>query len=96
MYIPSCPDCQRNKSPTRRRPGPLHPLPVPDAAANRLQLIPLDRFRSMTYRLDSDLHIVASRTDISAEDLTAIFFRGWYCENGLPLEIASDRDKLHF
>ena len=27
-------------------------------------------------------------------DLTSIFFDQWYCENGLPLEIISDCDKL--
>ena len=36
----------------------------------------------------------ASRTDISAEDLAALFFTYWYCENGLPDDIVSDRDKL--
>ena len=32
--------------------------------------------------------------DITAPDLTVIFFNCWYCENGLPLEIVSDHDKL--
>jgi len=34
------------------------------------------------------------RTDIMAEDLALVFFNNWYCENGLPKEIISDRDKL--
>lgn len=29
-YVPSCPDCQHNKSATIKPYGPLHPLPVPD------------------------------------------------------------------
>jgi hypothetical protein len=29
-----------------------------------------------------------------AEDFALVFFDTWYCENGLPLEIISDRDKL--
>jgi len=29
-YVPGCVDCQRNKSPTSKPKGPLHPLPVPD------------------------------------------------------------------
>jgi len=29
-YVPSCMDCQCNKSSTSKPPGPLHPLPVPD------------------------------------------------------------------
>ena len=30
-YVPSCSECQRNKSSSRGPAGPLHPLPVPDA-----------------------------------------------------------------
>lgn len=29
-HIPSCDVCQQNKISTKRSPGPLHPLPVPD------------------------------------------------------------------
>ena len=32
--------------------------------------------------------------DITAPDLALIFFNEWYCENGLPLELISDHDKL--
>jgi hypothetical protein len=49
---------------------------------------------SFTDRLNSDIRIIPTCTDISAEDLAVIFFDEWYCENGLPLEIISDRDKL--
>jgi len=28
------------------------------------------------------------------EQLTSIFFDEWYCKNGLPSDIVSDRDKL--
>jgi hypothetical protein len=31
---------------------------------------------------------------LTAEKLADLFFKEWYCENGLPLEIVSDRDKL--
>jgi len=33
-------------------------------------------------------------TTITAEQLAEIFFDKWYCENGLPADIISDRDKL--
>jgi hypothetical protein len=49
---------------------------------------------TFTDRLNSDIRIVATRTDITAEDLVVVFFDEWYCENGLPLEIISNRDKL--
>jgi hypothetical protein len=31
---------------------------------------------------------------MSAEQFTVLFFNNWYCENGLPLDIVSDCDKL--
>ena len=53
-----------------------------------------DCILTITDRLGSDIQIVATRTDITAEELAVIFVDHWYCENGLPLEIISDRDKL--
>jgi hypothetical protein len=47
-----------------------------------------------TDRLNSDICVIPTQTDISAEDLAVLFFDHWYCENGLPLEIVLDRDKL--
>ena len=44
--------------------------------------------------LGSDLQIVLSKTTLTAEELAKLFFDHWYCENGLPLEIISDRDRL--
>ena len=41
-----------------------------------------------------DVQIIATRTDITAEELAVIFVDHWYCRNGLPLEIILDRDKL--
>lgn len=41
-----------------------------------------------------DIQIIATRTDITAEELAVIFVDHWYCGNGLPLEIILDRDKL--
>lgn len=49
---------------------------------------------TMTDCLHSDVRLVPTCTDISAEQLAALFFDHWYCENGLPLEIVSDCDKL--
>jgi len=41
-------------------------------------------------QLGANIHIIPTRMDISAEDLTVLFFDHWFCENGLPLEIVSD------
>lgn len=32
--------------------------------------------------------------DMNAKEIANLFFNHWYCENGLPLSIVSDRDKL--
>ena len=44
--------------------------------------------------LGSDLQIVPTQTTLTAEQMAELFFDCWYCENGLPLEIISDQDKL--
>jgi hypothetical protein len=102
-YIPSCTDCLRNKSATRKPAGPLHPLPIPDERGDSVAMdfigpLPLDEgydcILSMTDRLGSDIRIIPTRLDITAEDLALLFFNNWYCENGLPKDIISDRDKL--
>ena len=102
-YVPGCDACQRNKGSTMRPTGPLHPLPVPDDRGDSVAIDfigPLpedDGFNcivTMTDRSGSDVRVVPTRTDISAEDFAELFFDHWFCENGLPLEIISDRDKL--
>jgi hypothetical protein len=102
-YIPSCTECLRNKSATRKPTGPLHPLPIPDDRGDSVAMdfigpLPIDEnfdcILSMTDRLGSDIRIVPTRMDITAEDLALLFFNHWYCENGLPKDIVSDRDKL--
>jgi hypothetical protein len=83
--------------------GPLHPLPVPDGRCDSVAIdfigpLPEDDgcncIASFTDRLGTDIQLAATRTNITAEDFALIFFDKWYCENGLPLEIVSDRDKL--
>jgi hypothetical protein len=102
-YIPSCDDCMRNKNGTSRPVGPLHPLPIPDERCDSISMdfigpLPLDNdfdcILSITDRLNSDIRIIPTKTTATAEDIAIVFFNEWYCENGLPLEIISDRDKL--
>lgn len=102
-YIPGCVDCQRNKSPTTKPAGPLHSLSVPDGRFDAVALdfvgpLPEDDgfnyLLTITDRLGVDIRLVPCRTDLSAERAAVLFFDYWYCENGLPLEIISDRDKL--
>jgi len=102
-YIPSCTDCLRNKSATRKPTGPLHSLPIPDERGDSMGIdfirpLPCDDefdcILSMTDRLGFDVQIVPTQVDITAEELALLFFNHWYCENGLPKEIISDQDKL--
>ena len=102
-YIPSCSECQRNKGSTQKPSGPLHPLPVPDGRCQSVAMdfigpLPEDNgfncILTITDRLNSEYRFIPTRTDISAKQLALIFFDKWYCENGLPLELFSDRDKL--
>ena len=101
--IPSCSDCQHNKSHTTKTPGPLHPLPIPDERGDSVTLdfigpLPEDKgyncILTMTDRLGSNYRLIPTRTDASAEDITLLVFDNWYCENGLPCNFVSDRDKL--
>lgn len=103
LYIPTCEQCQRNKSSTRRAAGPLHPLPVPDGRCESVAIdfigpLPDDggynSIVTLTCRLGSEFRCLPTRTDITAEDFALLFFTHWYCENGLPIDIVSDRDKL--
>lgn len=103
LYILSCDSCQRMKASTRKPAGPLHPLPVPDGrgdsvAINFIGPLPEDSgfncITTMTDRLGAELCFVPCLLDLSAEEFAVVFFEHWYCENRLPLNIISDRDKL--
>jgi hypothetical protein len=102
-YVPSCADCQRNKSSTAKPIGPLHPLPVPDNRGDSVAIdfigpLPpdedMDYMVTFTDRLGSDIRLVPCKSSITAPELASLFFKEWYCENGLPSDIISDRDKL--
>ena len=102
-YIPSCTSCQRNKSPTRKPIGPLHPTPIPDGRFKNLAIdfigpLPkdngFDQIITITDMLGTDYRLIPSKTNDTAEDFALRFFDGWYCEHGLPDNIFSDRDKL--
>ena len=102
-YVPSCSDCQCNKSCTIKPPGPLHPLPIPDECGDSVALdfvgpLPEDDgyncILTMTNRLGSDYHLIPTRTDATAKDVALLVFDNWYCENRLPSDFVSDQDKL--
>ncbi len=103
LYILACQDCMRNKSPTIKLSGPLHPLPIPENSGDSVAIdfigpLPEDWgfncIVTLTDCLNSDICLIPTRINISAEDFATIFFNEWYCKNGLPLNIISDKDKL--
>jgi hypothetical protein len=81
-YIPACVDCQHDKGNTTKPVGPLHPLPVPEQRGDSIAIDFIG------------LHIAPTHMDITAERFVAQFFDLWYCENGLPLDIVSDCNKI--
>lgn len=48
---------------------------------------------TITDRLGSDIQIIPTVSNVSAERVAELFFNHWYCENGLPDDIISDRDR---
>lgn len=102
-YIPACPECARNKSRTTKPAGPLHPLPTPDKRGDSVAMdfigpLPLeqgfDGILTITDRLGADIRLIPCRMNMNAKEIANLFFNHWYCENGIPLSIISDRDKL--
>ena len=83
----------RGVSPKVREHG--HTTPVAYELASdtrdRLGVVTLITF---TDQLGSDIRLIPTTTTLTAEHFAELFFQHWYCENGLPLEIISDRDKL--
>ena len=98
-YVPSCSDCQHNKSHTTKPPGPLYSLPIPDEHGDGVTLdfvgpLPKDDgyncILTMTNHLGSDYRLILTRTDATTEDIALLVFDNWYCENGLPSDFVSD------
>ena len=102
-YVPSCIECQRNKGRMTEPAGPLHPLPVPDSRGEHVAIdfvgpLPMDEgfdyILTMTDVLGSDIRIVPTHTSLTAVGMAELFFKHWYCENGLPSAIVCDHDKI--
>lgn len=102
-YLATCDPCQRHKSSTRRPPGPLHPLPIPDSrfysvGTDLIGPLPeCDGYNGIitfTDRKGGLCRVVPCRMDQEASDFADIFHDEWYCHFGLPGELVSDRDHL--
>ena len=49
---------------------------------------------SMTDCLGPDIQIIPTISMLSVDGMALLFFNHWYSENGLPLTIVCDQDKL--
>ena len=49
---------------------------------------------TITDHLGSDIRIIPTSSSLTAKELAVLFFNKWYCENGLPSDIVSDKDKI--
>jgi hypothetical protein len=103
VYVPLCIQCQRNKGQTSKPAGPLHPLPVPDKHFDSVTIdfigpLPkddgFDSIITMTDRMGADVQIAPCKSNMTTEEFATIFFDRWFCENGCPSELITDRDKL--
>jgi hypothetical protein len=45
-------------------------------------------------RLGADIRLIPCQMNMKAREIANLFFNHWYCENGIPLSIVSDRDKI--
>ena len=102
-YVPGCAKCQCNKASMSKPIGPLHSLPVPDQQGDSVAMdfigpLPLDSefdtILTLTDHLGSDVRLVPCRSNLTAEQLAVLLFDKWYCENGLPVDIICDCNKL--
>ena len=66
-YIPGCDACQRNKGPTTRPTGPLHPLPVPD---ERGDSVAIDFIGPLPE--DEGFNCIVTMTDRSGADIEVL------------------------
>ena len=53
-----------------------------------------DCILTITDCLFSGICLIPCWLDLTVEELAGLFFEYWYCENGLPLNIVSDHNKL--
>ena len=103
-YVVSCLECPQNKSSTSKPIGPLHPLPIPDQCSDSVTidlsacyqkimvttvLSPLQTTLEVTFNWRQHTWILMQNNWPMF-----FFFDKWYCENSLPTDIVSDRDKL--
>jgi hypothetical protein len=102
QYVRTCDACQRNKPSQQVTPGLLQPLPIPD---HPWQQVTMDLITQLPQsrqghdaivvfvdKLSKMVHLVATKTEVTAPQLAQIFWETVVRHHGLPSSIVSDRD----
>lgn len=102
QYVRTCDACQRNKPSQQATPGLLQPLPIPDHPWQQVTMdlitqLPKssrghDAIVVFVDKLTKMVHLVATKTEITAPQLAQIFWTTVVRHHGLPSSIVSDRD----
>jgi hypothetical protein len=102
QYVRTCDACQRNKPSQQVTAGLLQPLPIPDHPWQQVTMdlitqLPKSRAGHdaivvFVDKLSKMVHLVATKTDVTAPQLAEIFWRTVVRHHGLPSSIVSDRD----
>ena len=101
-YVIGCDECQRNKPSHQSKIGLLQPLPIPGRPWSQVSLdlitqLPRSKLGNdaivvFVDKLTKMVHYVATRTDVTAPQLSTIFMREVCRLHGVPDSILSDRD----
>ena len=102
QYVRTCDACQRNKPSQQATAGLLQPLPIPD---HPWQQVTMDLITSLPKsrqghdaivvfvdKMSKMVHLVATKTEVTAPQLAEIFWSTVVRHHGLPSSIVSDRD----
>jgi len=102
QYVRTCDACQRNKPSQQATPGLLQPLPIPDHPWQQVTMdlitqLPKSRQGNdaivvFVDKLSKMVHLVATKTTVTAPQLAEIFWSTVVRHHGLPSSIVSDRD----
>lgn len=100
-FCRSCDTCQAVKHSTQRTQGRLHTLPIPRLPWESISMDfvgPFPEVNGLDYiwvvlcRLTSTVHLIPTRTTITAAELAPLFMDNIVRLHGLPETIVSDRD----
>jgi len=102
QYVRTCDACQRNKPSQQATAGLLQPLPIPDHPWQQVTMdlitqLPKSRqghdaIVVFVDKMSKMVHLVATKTEVTAPQLAEIFWSTVVRHHGLPSSIVSDRD----